>query len=360
MFRVKAADGAARLGELKTAHGKLETPFFMPVATKAAFKWVSLGEISAAGIDCFIANAYLLGLRPGLEVIKKAGGLHSFMNWQKGIFTDSGGFQLLSEEFLLSVNEKGVFFRNPFDKSRDFLGPEKCMRLQEALGSDAAMCLDDVPRYGSSAERLEESAERTFRWAQRCLGAHRLKSQMLFGICQGGTIARLRKRSAEQISSLGFGGVALGGLCIGESKQKLLEMVKLGNAVIPEEKPRYLMGVGSPAELLQCIALGVDIFDSCFPTRTARHGLAFTERGNIDISKSTYKFDFSPLDADCGCPVCKRHSRAYLHHLFKVKEENGKLFLSVHNVHFTAALVVRARDAIRENKFEALIKKMKK
>jgi queuine tRNA-ribosyltransferase len=359
MFKIIATDGKARAGALHTAHGAIETPLFMPVATKAALKWVSLAECSAAEIECFIANAYLLSLQPGLAVIKKAGGLHGFMNWSKGIFTDSGGFQVLSEEFLLKINDNGVFFRNPFDKSRSFLSPEKCIEIQNALGSDVAMCLDDVPLHGSSAKRIAESAARTFQWAKRCKETHKSKKQLLFGICQGGTIEKLRRKSAEQISSIDFDGIALGGLCIGEPKQKMLRMVSLSNKIIPPEKPRYLMGVGSPKELLQCIALGIDVFDSCFPTRTARHGLAFTEKGNIDVCKSAFKFDFNPLDAKCACPVCTQHSRAYLHHLFKVKEENSKMLLSVHNLHFTANLVKQAREAIRERKFGQLVKRFK-
>ena len=360
MFKINSTDENARAGILKTQHGKLYTPFFMPVATKGAFKWVSLQEVEKAGIECFISNAYILSLRPGLEVIQKAGGLHKFMNWNKPIFTDSGGFQLLSPEFLIKIKESGVVFRNPFDKNRDFLSPEKCMEIQQKIGADVAMALDDVPSFGSNIQRLEQSVERTFAWAQRCISSHHSKKQMLFGICQGGTSKKLRKKSAEQISSLSFDGIALGGLSIGESKKKMHEMVSLSNSVIPEEKPRYLMGLGSPAELLEAISLGVDVFDSCFPTRTARHGLAFTQKGNMGISKGAYKFDFRPIDNACDCPVCKRHSRAYLHHLFKVKEENAKLLLSTHNIHFVSTLIKQARKAIVAKRFAKLRKKFKK
>ncbi len=351
MFKVKAEDKNARTGMLKTAHGNLQTPFFMPVATKAAFKWVPLETIRGAGIECFISNGYLLSLRPGLEVLKKAGGLHKFMNWNKGIFTDSGGFQLLSDDFLIKIKEQGVVFRNPFDKNRELLTPEGCMELQGIIGSDVAMCLDDVPRLGSKIKRLEESTERTFEWAKRCSESHQSKKQMLFGITQGGTSKRLRKKSSEQIASLPFDGVALGGLCIGEGPAKMHEMVSLSTKILPNEKARYLMGVGSPADLLECISLGVDIFDSCFPTRVARHGMAFTKKGNITITRGSFKFDFKPLDKDCSCPVCKEHSRAYLHHLAKVKEENAKLLLSTHNIYFVAELIKGARKAIEEGTF---------
>ena len=360
MFKLKSTDGKARAGILKTAHGPLETPFFMPVATKGAFKWISIQEIERAKIGCFIANAYVLSLRPGLEVIEKAGGLHKFMGWGKGIFTDSGGFQLLSDEFLIKIKETGIVFRNPFDKSRSFLSPEKCMEIQSALGSDVAMCLDDVPRLGSKIERLEESAERTFRWAKRCVDSHRSKKQLLFGISQGGASKRLRQKSTEQVASLPFDGIAIGGLCIGEGAGKMFEMVKLSNRIIPAEKPRYLMGVGSPRELLECISQGVDIFDSCFPTRTARHGLAFTSKGNINILKAGNRLDLGPIDKGCGCPVCEKHSRSYLHHLFRVKEENSKLLLSVHNTHFVSALINGAREAILGGEFAKFKRKLGK
>ena len=359
MFKVKATDEKARAGLLKTAHGQIQTPLFMPVATKGAFKWLSMQDIERAGVQCFISNAYILSLRPGLEAIKKAGGLHKFINWNKAIFTDSGGFQLLSDEFLIKISDLGVVFRNPFDKNRETLTPERCIEIQNSLQSDVAMCLDDVPRLGSKVFRLEESVERTFDWAKRCLETHKNKKQLLFGIAQGGTSKRLRKKSTEQISSLPFDGFALGGLCIGEGPAKMHEMVSLSEKIIPQEKPRYLMGVGSPKDLLECISLGVDVFDSCFPTRMARHGRVFTKCGHIDISRRAFQFDLKPLDKDCDCPVCSKHSRSYLHHLFRVKEENAKLLLSIHNVHFVSKMIEGARTAILQGKFNSFKKGFK-
>ncbi|MAG22129.1 MAG: tRNA guanosine(34) transglycosylase Tgt [Candidatus Diapherotrites archaeon] len=357
MFKLQSTDGKARAGILKTAHGKVRTPLFMPVATKASFKWVALQDAEKAGVECFISNSYILSLRPGVPVIKKAGGLHKFMNWDKGIFTDSGGFQLISDELFLKMNDSGIYFRNPFDKNRDFLTPEKSMQIQEDIGADVAMALDDMPRYGSNAKRLEESAARTFEWAKRCLDSHNSKKQLLFGIAQGGTNKKRRKKSAEQISSLPFDGFALGGLAVGEPKKKMMEMAKINLSIFPGKSPRYLMGLGSPKELIEAISFGADIFDSCFPTRTARHGLAFTCKGNIDISKGKFKLDLKPLDEKCGCPVCKSHSRSYIHHLFKVKEENGKLLLSTHNIYFITKLMQDARKAILDGKFITFKKK---
>jgi len=358
VFNLEATDKSARAGILKIAHGKISTPFFMPVATKAALKWISLQDAKAAGVECIISNSYILSLRPGAKVVEKASGLHKFMNWHNSIFTDSGGFQLISNDLFISLSDKGIVFRNPFDKCRDFLSPEKSMEIQQQLGADVAMCLDDMPRYGSNIARLEESAKRTFDWARHCIDSHRSKKQLLFGIAQGGTSKKLRQKSVEQISSLPFDGFALGGLAVGEPAKKMLEMVSLGAKLLPKENPRYLMGVGSPKELVECIALGVDAFDSCFPTRTARHGLAFTSKGNIDISKVRHKMDFRPLEEDCKCPACKKHSRAYIHHLFKVKEENAKTLLSLHNIYFIQKLVREARDAILKGRFAGFKKKL--
>ena len=357
MFKVDSVDGNARAGRLGTAHGLIETPFFMPVATKGAVKWVSNKELLEAGTECIICNAYLFAMRPGLEAVEKAKGIHNFIGWQKGIFTDSGGFQTLNEQFLLNANEKGVFFRNPFDKSKQFLSPEKAIRIQNALQSDAAMCLDDVPLHGSSAERLLESAERTSAWAQRCKQAHENKKQLLFGICQGGLDKKLREKSAKEIAALDFDGNAIGGLCIGENKAQRDEMIKAANGIFPAEKPRYLMGVGTPKDILEAIFLGVDAFDSCFPARVARHGAAITGKGNLDISKGKFRQDFSPIDRECGCFVCKNHSRAFLHHLLKVKEENGQRLLSIHNISFVQSIVKEARAAIKEQRFGKMLKR---
>jgi len=355
-FRVSAEQGKARAGFLKTGHGCLETPFFMPVATKGSVKLVSNTELAEAGTECIICNAYIFSERPGTGIVQKAGGMHKFIGWNKGIFTDSGGFQTLSENFLIKASEKGVQFKNPFDKSPSFLSPEKAMEIQNALGSDAAMCLDDVPLHGSTKQRLLESADRTARWAERCKESHKNRKQLLFGICQGGLDKRLREKSSKEIAALDFDGNALGGLCIGENAKQRLEMIKIANSVFPEEKPRYLMGVGSPRDIIKAIGLGVDIFDSCFPARIARHGAALAWKGSINLESGKFREDFSPIEEKCGCFVCRNHSKAFLHHLLKTKEENGLRLLSIHNISLVQGIVKQARLAIKEGNFEKLRK----
>ena len=354
VFRVGAEQGKARAGFLKTAHGSIETPFFMPVATKGSVKLVSNTELEEAGTECIICNAYIFSERPGTGVVQKAGGIHKFIGWNRGIFTDSGGFQTLSENFLIKAGEKGVHFRSPFDKSQSFLSPERAMEIQNALGSDVAMCLDDVPLHGSTKQRLEESADRTTRWAERCRASHKNKKQLLFGICQGGLDKRLREKSSKEIASLDFDGNALGGLCIGENAGQRIEMIKVANSVFPEEKPRYLMGVGSPRDIIEAIGLGVDIFDSCFPARIARHRAALTRKGSINLESGKFKEDFSPIDEKCDCFVCRNHTKAFLHHLLKTKEENGLRLLSIHNISLVQGIVKQARLAIKEGNFEKL------
>jgi queuine tRNA-ribosyltransferase len=355
-FRISAEQGRARAGFLKTAHGRIETPFFMPVATKGAVKLVSNQELEGAGTQCIICNAYIFSARPGTEIASKAGGIHRFIGWNKGIFTDSGGFQTLSESFLIRANEKGVHFRNPFDQSPSFLSPEKAVEIQNALGSDVAMCLDDVPVHGSTLQRLKESAERTTRWAERCRESHKNKKQLLFGICQGGFDKKMREKSSREIAALDFDGNALGGLCIGENAKQRLEMIRAANAVFPREKPRYLMGVGSPSDIIEAIALGVDVFDSCFPARIARHRTAITRKGGINLESGKFREDFSPIEEKCGCFTCRNHSRAFLHHLVKTKEENGLRLLSIHNISIVQQIVKEARLAIKEGGFERLRK----
>jgi len=359
MFKLVAEQKNARTGILKTAHGKINTPFFMPVATKGSVKLVSNSELEQAGTKCIICNAYLFSIRPGTEIVKKANGIHKFIGWNKGIFTDSGGFQTLSEKFLIKANEKGVKFTNPFDKSISFLSPEKAVEIQNSLGSDVAMCLDDVPLHGSSLERVRESADRTTRWAERCRKMHKNKKQLLFGICQGGLDKKLRKKSSKEIAELEFDGNAIGGLCIGESNTERNKMVEIANKEFSKEKARYLMGVGSPKDILECISLGVDIFDSCFPARIARHRTAMTSEGNINILNARFAKDFKPLDKKCKCFTCQNHSRAFIRHLAKTKEENGLRLLSIHNISFVQNLVKEARLAIKENRFDKMIKDFK-
>ncbi|MFH1257150.1 MAG: tRNA guanosine(34) transglycosylase Tgt [Candidatus Diapherotrites archaeon] len=361
MFKIKKIEGKARSGVLKTAHGKIHTPLFMPVATKGSVKLLSMEELEGCGTEAFISNAFVLSLKPGVEVIEKKGGLHKFVGWEKGIFTDSGGFQLLSKEFLEKINDKGIWFRNPFNGARHFFTPRDCIELQNKLGSDVAMALDDVPHANAAKKRVAEAVERTTRWAKEFVEGNENKKQLVFCISQGGSFPDLRKKSIEELKGIdGFDGIGLGGLCIGEGREKMQRMVSVSTKLMPEEKPRYLMGVGTPSDLLEAIAAGVDVFDSCFPTRTARHGLALTSRGRMQIDRKKFQMDFRPLDEECGCFVCRNHSRAYIHHLFDAKEENGWKYLTFHNVFFMQNLVKEARKAIEEGAFQRFRKEMGK
>ena len=350
-FSILSVEGEARAGFLNTAHGKVKTPFLMPVATKGSVKLLSHEEVEATGTECIISNAFILSMKPGVEIIESRGGLHKFMGWDRGLFTDSGGFQVLSKEFCLGLSDDGVKFRNPFTGRAMVFTPEKSIQIQNRLGSDVAMCLDDVPHFGEPLERIQEAVRRTGEWAARCREAHENKRQLLFGIAQGGTHEKLRERSTRQILEMGFDGIALGGLCIGEAKQNMYGAIKSSIGLVPQETPRYLMGVGSVAELEAAIAMGVDCFDSAFPTQTARHGRAFTSKGNINIDSSMHRKDSSPLDEECRCFVCKRHSRAYIHHLFRTKEENAGKYLSFHNLFFVQGRMAEIREEIREGVF---------
>lgn len=352
-FKLDCVSGSARTGWLLTPHGKIETPFFMPVATKGSVKLLSNEEVESTKTECMISNAFVLSLRPGLGVIEKHGGLHKFMNWKKGLFTDSGGFQVLSKEFCIGLSDEGVLFRNPFDGTKSLFTPQKAIEIQNKLGADVAMCLDDVPLHGVDGKRLKEAVERTTLWARQCKESHENKKQLLFGITQGGTNQKLREKSAKEIAGIGFDGIAVGGLCIGEEKNKMFVAVKESVKLIPQNTPRYLMGVGSAQELIKAVGLGVDVFDSCFPTRTARHGLAFSSQGNLNINNARFRIDLAPLDSDCACFVCQNHTRAYVHHLVKTKEENGLKYLSYHNVFFIQKLLKKIRQSIKENEAKA-------
>lgn len=361
MFKVINEEGSARQGKLKTSHGIIESPFFMPVLTKGAAKHVSQEELIEMNTKAVIANAFLLYLKPGLEVIKKAGGLHEFMHWKKVIFTDSGGFQVIKPQFILSIKDEGVTFRNPFDKSKEFLSPEKSIQIQNALGSDVAMCLDDVPLHDAGRERVAESLERTMKWAERCLKAHKNEKQLLFGIAQGGHYKDLRKKALEHLLALDFDGIALGGLSIGESKKQLHETIRHSMKIIGNsQKPVYLMGVGSPIELLEAVSQGIDVFDSAFPTRVGRHGQLFTSNGLIDLTKTKYAKDFSAIDEACKCFACRHSSKALMHHLIKVREPNAERYASYHNLYFIQNLMKETRKAIKKNYFKEFRKEFLK
>ncbi len=352
-FEIEHSDkgSSARAGILKTKHGNLMTPFFMPVATKAGVKTLSPDEVVGVGTQSVISNAFLLYLKPGVDVIESAGGLHSFSGLlDTAIFTDSGGFQMLRESFFESVSKKGVTFRSPFDNSKHVFTPEKCMEVQMALGSDVAMVLDDCPPYDADASRIRDSTDRTLDWAKRCIDSHS-GSQLLFCIIQGGHDKDLRKENTEALSKLGFDGYGIGGLSIGEPKSEMFDTLRYSVPLIPKDKPRYLMGVGSPLELLESISLGVDIFDSAFPTRNARHNAVYTNSGKYNISKGRFKADFTPLEEGCGCYACSNFSRAYVSHLMRVHEMLGMRLVTIHNLYFIHSLLSRGREAISEDRF---------
>ena len=352
MFKIIAKEKDARTGILQTRHGKVETPFFMPVATKTAVKYLDPRDLEEIGVRTIISNSFVLSLRPGTKLIKKAGGIHKFMNFHNCIFTDSGGFQKMRESFSTKITEKGVVFKSPFDGKVQLITPKDAMKIQEDIGSDIAMALDDMPLYGSSKEDVKKSLVRTHRWALECLKYHKDKKQLLFGIAQGGVYKELREESAKFIGGLAFDGVAFGGLAIGETSKETRDMINLSVKHFPSDKVRYLMGVGNPRQLVEAISAGVDCFDSTFPTQNARHGTLFTSLGKLMIENAKYKEDLKPVDVDCGCYVCKNYSRAHVRHLLKMKEANGLRYATYHNIYFLNNLMKDIRVAIKLGKFE--------
>lgn len=350
MFEVLDEDGDARRGRLSTAHGVVETPAFMPVATKASVKTLSSCELVELGVDAIICNAFLLYLKPGVGVIKGCGGIHRFMNWRGTIFTDSGGFQMLRDNFFIDSGKKGIMFRSPFDNSRHLFTPEKCMSVQNQLGSDVAMTLDDLPPYGCCEDRIMDSIARTIEWAKRCKESHENDSQLLFAIVQGGTNHRLRKICASKLVEIGFDGYGVGGLSIGEPPEMMLSAIERTN--LPADGVRYLMGVGSPIEMLEAIERGIDMFDSAFPTRNARHNTVYTWRGKYNLSKGKYRDDFAPLEDGCKCYTCSHYTRAYVQHLLKVREALGMRLVTLHNLNFIQRLLWEVKHSIAEMRFQ--------
>jgi len=360
-FSISCEDTAtkARVGKLRTAHGVVATPCFMPVATKASVKTLASEELLSLGVEAIISNALLLYLKPGVEVISAAGGLHTFMNFHRTIFTDSGGFQALRREFKPEFTKRGIAFRSPFDNSRHVFTPELCIAVQEALGSDVALTLDDCPPYGEAKERYVESVARTTRWARACKAAHACDDQLLFAIAQGGTFADLRRESAAQLAQLDFDGYGIGGLSIGEPHDVMLSMLEVSISALPEEKPRYLMGLGSPIEVLEAIARGVDIFDSAFPTRNARHSAVYTREGKYSITKAKHLRSHAPLEEACTCYTCRNYTRAYVSHLMRAGETLGMRLVTLHNLHFMQTLMRDARKAIAAGEFAEFLKEFK-
>ena len=354
-YDLEAVDGRARAGVLSTPHGDLQTPTFAPVGTQGTVKGVTPDQLKSIGTQILLANTYHLYLRPGDELIARLGGLHEFMNWQGPILTDSGGFQVFSLGEINQISDDGVRFRSHLDGSSHYLTPEKSIQIQENLGADIIMCFDECPDpYDRDYNLL--ALERTHLWAERCLAAHNRPDQALFGIVQGGIHEDLRIKSARFISSLGFPGIAIGGLSVGEKKSEMLQILDIVPALLPENKPRYLMGVGTPLDIVQGVARGIDLFDCVNPTRLARHKTAISRHGRINISNILYSEDPQPLDTGCSCYTCQNYSRAYLRHLVKANEILGPVLLSIHNLHVLIKLTEDLRKAIQSGKFEDFLK----
>ncbi len=413
MFEIVAEDAHsnARIGRLRTAHGMIETPCFMPAGTKATVKTLSTEELEEMGVEAIIVNAFHLYLAPYLDIIEKVG-IHKFMHWDKAIFTDSGGYQRI-RDFNLKITSQGLKFKSHSDKIysatenvsaevprrstesqsdsvrsahfakrnaheprkpsvsvgtygvarqlrsnlmlQSIFTPEDSIQIQNLLGSDVAMVLDDCPPYSMNYENIYSAVLRTLDWAERCKKAHANDRQLLFGISQGGVFPELRKECTEKLIKLDFDGYGIGGLSIGEPNPTMHEILSFTTNILPKQKPRYLMGVGSPDDLLKCIRLGIDIFDSAFPTRNARHGTAMTASGNVSIRKQIFSKDLAQIDENCKCYTCRNYTRAYIHHLFKEKELLGMRLLSIHNLHFIQNLLANAKEAIKHNEFNSMI-----
>ena len=342
----------ARRGRVTTPHGTIETPVFMPVGTAATVKAMRPEQVEETGAEIILSNTYHLYLRPGHEIVREAGGLHRFMNWNKSILTDSGGFQVFSLGAMRKISEEGVQFRSHIDGSKHMLTPEKSMEIQNALGSDIIMAFDECAPYPADRQYVKDSLERTTRWLKRCKDYHKnTEKQSLFGIMQGGMYADLRKQSAEEIVELDLPGYAIGGLSVGEPKPLMYEMLDGCVDYLPKEKPRYLMGVGSPDCLFEGVERGIDMFDCVLPTRIARHGMAMTSVGRVNIKNAKYERDFTALDPNCDCYTCRKYSRAYLRHLFKADEILSSMLMTNHNIHFLVNTMKNIRKSIEEDRF---------
>lgn len=352
-LRLLKADGKARAGELTTPHGIVSTPVLCPVGTQGSVKAVTPDEVRQIGMSIVLANTYHLYLRPGISIIEKLGGLHKFMNWDGAILTDSGGYQVFSLARLRKVSDEGVTFQSHIDGSQHTLTPELVVQYQEALGSDIAMVLDECAPHDESREKVYAAMVRTRLWAERCLKAHKRAGQALYAIVQGGIYPDLRRQSAEALVKLNFDGYAIGGLSIGEPKQITLDITEQTAALLPAEKPRYLMGVGSPEDIVECIVRGIDIFDCALPTRVARNGALYTKAGRIDILSMAFHDHAGPIEEGCGCYTCRRFSAAYLHHLFRSRELLAYRLATVHNLFFMYNLVSEARNAILGGAFDS-------
>ncbi len=354
-YSLEGQDGKARVGRIQTPHGEIETPVFMPVGTQATVKAMTKEELDEIGTQIILGNTYHLFLRPGDDLIDRLGGLHSFMNWKKPILTDSGGFQVFSLGALRKIKEEGVHFRSHIDGSKRFISPEKSIEIQNHLGSDIAMLFDECPPGLSSREYLIPSIERTTRWAKRCVAAHQKpETQGLFAIVQGGVYEDLRQKSLEELLEMDehFSGYAIGGLAVGEPREDMYRILDYIVEKCPENKPRYLMGVGEPLDMLEAVESGIDMMDCVQPTRIARHGTVFTKQGRLVVKNAEYAEDTRALDEECHCYVCQNYSRAYIRHLLKVDEILGARLTSYHNLYFLVQLMKDTRRAIQEGRFQ--------
>ena len=358
-FAVTHAAGKARRGILELAHGRVDTPAFMPVGTYGTVKAMSPDEVAAGGAQIVLGNTFHLWLRPGLEVLARHGGLHGFMSWKGPILTDSGGFQVFSLETLREITEEGVHFSSPINGDRLLLTPEESMRIQKVLNSDIAMVFDECLAYPATEKQAAESMRLSMRWARRSRDSH---DGVVFGIVQGGVFPELRQESVQELVSIGFDGYAVGGLAVGEPKQERLKI--LAHLRLPEDQPRYLMGVGTPEDIIEAVSAGLDMFDCVLPTRNARNGWLFTRHGDIRIRNARYRDDTAPLDADCACYTCRNFTRAYLYHLDKTKEILGARLNTIHNLHYYQELMRELRVAIEQgtfsNKGQELLEKRKR
>jgi queuine tRNA-ribosyltransferase len=350
-FELLSSDGPARRGRLHTPHGTVETPVFMPVGTQATVKGLTPAQLEEAGARILLGNTYHLALRPGADLVAELGGLHRFMQWNGPILTDSGGFQIYSLAPTRRIDDRAAVFRSHIDGSLLELTPERAVEIQEQLGSDIAMCLDECPPADAPADTLRDAVRRTVVWAGRCWSAHRRPDQALFAIVQGGTDLDLRRGCAEELAALDFPGYALGGFSVGETQAQMVATLEPTAALLPAEKPRYLMGVGRPEDILAAVACGVDMFDCVLPTRNGRNASAFTADGPLRLRNACHKRDRAPIESGCECYTCRHYSRAYIHHLFQADEMLGPTLLSLHNVAFYCRLMAEIRQAIVEQRF---------
>jgi queuine tRNA-ribosyltransferase len=345
----------ARLGQYRTAHGVFHTPAFIPVGTQATVKAMTPEELRDMGAEIILSNTYHLYLRPGHERIRRLGGLHRFMHWEHPLLTDSGGFQVFSLNSLAKVSEEGVEFQSHLDGSRHFITPEKAIAIQEALGADIIMCLDECTPYPASHEEAECSLQRTLKWSRRCRESHRVSHQALFGIVQGGMYSDLRQKGAEVLAEIGFDGYALGGLSVGENKESMARVIGETAPLLPENLPRYVMGLGMPGDMIEAVREGVDMFDCVLPTRNARNGMLFTRSGKMTIKNAKYAEDPSPIEPGCPCYTCRNYSRAYLRHLYFAEEILAFRLNTIHNLHFYLTFMREMRQAIAEDRLDGFM-----